>query len=1046
MRAIKPSPEVLRLLSGADDMSVLEDLLARIVNPESRAAALESLHELAEYLSHANKAGDSSPRLLMRSIDVPETGKPIRLLLHPAVFTPELWGRTFAEGLLKNAVQFDGKSIVELGTGSGWISIMLAQKCAVKSILALDLNPIAVLCANLNVWLNGTASDGTLLLTRAGAPLVETVRVAKSDLLEHALSRNERFDHVIGCIPQVLHPDLTAPLDEGAKHEDLYDLSNYCFRQGVLEDRYGLPLIARALEESQLCLNQSGKVTLILGGRPGRDAIESMFARRGFQSELIWSRRIPQADDTDLDSLVKLEELYRIRFHFFMSRDSTQSVSADTAVKLLQQNKLIYHDLLVYEAHTRFERPTFELVRNFHSLRLDSVRRELDFSRVSEERMSFLSKLSHDLLRDGRIPYPHERGDMSLRRLLSRFLHVYCHHEIDAEQLFIGPDRAQLLAVVLKMVAQPGGTILLSDSLKNTFREVVDSNGFGVVESNDDLPEILALDETLCPNASIIAPRQLSNPSPLMLNAIAEHARKHPDRLYVIDDSGNFDISSDLNSNILIRLAADRSLPSNVVLLYGLIKNTVQPDLELSFLLNAPEDWLPALDIGAELTYSRIAFPSQHYYEWLFADLLSFTFGETGDIVPAKQKKRIKTSMQSSSLYKSLAEDPVFLPKPINPESHGVIRLDYGELQFPVPPALVHGLFKGFVEDRAEGLSDFVRGRIVEYWRKTRSARCRQERIVLAQGVFSLFGSLIRVLKERLKRAPLIAVPDGTYGPVYPMIAYHGGEIVRIPTDVTCGFQVSPKSLTDLPQRPDLLWITQPGNPSGFFMDSTRVKSLLQTCADLGIFLFADEIFFLLSDNRMGSATAPALSFGSLTDAPGSEWLFVADGIAKSFAAGGMRCGFMVCPDEQWASDLTRHTPQPPQSSLRALDALYARFVENSARDEDHYVPRAEHVDDYLSAVRNVLTHQRTALLSLLRRYGVDDGCENADRGGLFVLARLDDHLEALAVQEQLLLNPGAWSRAGGWSRVCIGLTEDRFAEAMIRLDCYLSAHAGTCS
>ncbi|MFX6067076.1 hypothetical protein ABTE92_19425, partial [Acinetobacter baumannii] len=83
---------------------------------------------------------------------------------------------------------------------------------------------------------------------------------------------------------------------------DLYDLSNYCFQQGILEDRFGLPLIARALEESQLCLNQGGKVTLVLGGRPGPAAIESMFSRRGFDAKLSWSRRIQQADDTDLAS------------------------------------------------------------------------------------------------------------------------------------------------------------------------------------------------------------------------------------------------------------------------------------------------------------------------------------------------------------------------------------------------------------------------------------------------------------------------------------------------------------------------------------------------------------------------------------------------------------------------------------------------------------------------------------------------------------------------------------------------------------------------
>ena len=167
--------------------------------------------------------------------------------------------------------------------------------------------------------------------------------------------------------------------------------------KGILEDRYGLPLIARALEESQLCLLPGGSVTLILGGRPGQDAIESVFHRRGYTTDLVWSRRIPQADDTDLASLVTLERAYGIQFHFFIARDSRQSVSADTAVSLLSESKNIFHDLLVYTAKTAHEKPTFAVVQDLHNLGLDSLRRELDLSATTEEQISFLAKLTSDL-------------------------------------------------------------------------------------------------------------------------------------------------------------------------------------------------------------------------------------------------------------------------------------------------------------------------------------------------------------------------------------------------------------------------------------------------------------------------------------------------------------------------------------------------------------------------------------------------------------------------------------------------------------------------
>ncbi len=46
---------------------------------------------------------------------------------------------------------------------------------------------------------------------------------------------------------------------------------------------------------------------------------------------------------------------------------------------------------------------------------------------------------------------------------------------------------------------------------------------------------------------------------------------------------------------------------------------------------------MPALEIGAELTYSRIPYQVQLYYQWLFEELLSFPFPEA-DVPPRLQQ------------------------------------------------------------------------------------------------------------------------------------------------------------------------------------------------------------------------------------------------------------------------------------------------------------------------------------------------------------------------------------------------------------------------
>lgn len=1030
--------------TGAEDnerlIAELNKLVAALEDEKLRSEAVTTLHALAGALETSPNLG-----LTLKTVHLPALDYPIRLLLTRAVFSPEFWGRTFAEGLLKSKEQFRGKKIVEVGTGSGWISILLLLFTHVKEVVGLDLNPVAVTMARLNSWLNGTTSDGTLRLSLAGEPIVQSFRAEVSDLLTAPLQKNEYFDHVIGCIPQVLHPnpgfqklDHSGSTADGLSEKDLYDLSNYCFEQGILEDRFGLPLIARALEQSQLCLASGGKVTLVLGGRPGRQAIESMFERRGYDVKLVWMRRIQQADDTDLASLVELEKAYGIRFHFFMSResDSEESVSAATAVKLLASGRQIYHDLLVYEAVTRFEPEVFDFVRNLSKMDLSSLRKELDFSRLQEERVSFLSRLSHSMLKSKAIPYPHERGDIAIRQLIATYLQSFCYFATRPEDLFIAPSRAEMLAMILKMVTFAGENILLSSSLESVYKETAMQAGLDITTGNEDLGELCQLDDLVTPRVVLIAPKQLASPSPITLKILCQQARKHPDRVYLIDDSANFLISSNLGANMTLRLAAQEDLPANLIFVYGLVKNTISPDLQLSFLVNAPQNWLNGFDVGSELSYSRIAYPTQLLYQWLFEDLMTFAFADQAEDITAKSENKI--SQPLTPLIEELEHDPVFLPKPVDVEDPGLIRLDYGEFECAPPDILIKSLFKGFIDEETELLPHIVQERVCAYVKFTRHVTVSPRRIVLAQGVFPLFGAFIQALKLRLGRAPVVGVPDGSYGPLYPMLKYYGAELMPIKTSPAKAYLLASRDIQDLPVKPDVLWLTQPNNPSGVFYDPEKLRNVIDVCNNENIYIFCDEIFFLLSDHRLGRWTPSSLSAGSYASGPYQKRIFMADGIAKSFASGGMRLGFLMTPDEEWAADIARFAAQPPRALLRAWDGLYSAFLDKSPNHMLDVGKAFSEVETYLMEKRRGLSANREALLALLRKHGLDDGYDTPYRGGLFLLGRLHDRHKDLAQKAKLLTNPGDWGRTGDMVRLCFCLEQNRFDTAMQRLQAFL--------
>lgn len=1002
-------------------------------NPQTQLDAITALHTLVAELQV--RSTDQGLRLF--EMDVPGCDEPIRLILHPAVFEPEQWGKTFAEGLLKEPEIFNGKTVCELGTGSGWISILLLKRTYARFVLGLDLNPVAVAIAKLNAWLNGSDGDGTLKMTLRGAPLVESFRVAHSDLLLEPLGRKEKFDHVVGCIPQVLHPDpSTLKSVRPLSTRDLYDLSNYCFEQGILEDRFGLPLIARALEQAQLCLQPGGMVTLILGGRPGLEAIDGMFRRRGYEPRLWWSRRIQQADDTDLASLVALEREHGIKFHFFASASSKHSIPASTAVGLLSHDRPLYHDLLVVQAETRFEKPMLGFIKNINALGLAALRKELDLSKVTDEQISFLERLTQELLRNRTLPYPHERGDLKFRRKVAQFLRTYCNYSTSANDLFIGPERSQLVFGILSMVARAGDKVLLSAAMDRVYGKVLARLNLESVLGNDDLPELVELDDLFAPRICILAPHEMADPSTLVLDAFIRQAKAHPDRWYLIDDSSNFEIASELKANVMMRILAQHELPPNLVFLYGLIKNTVAPDLELSFMVNAPDQWIEGLEVAAELTYSRIAYPTQLYYEWLFDELLSFPFQ---DELQEEQKPRLSASATLTPWFQEISRDAVFSPKPIDATNPAVVRLDYGEFEAPVPGAIVRGLIKGFLEPTSLDISRVVLSRVQEYLKFTRGANVAEDQIVLGQGVFPLLAGLVETLKQRLGRSPIIALPRGSYGPIYALIDYHGGTVVPIETEPEQGFLVTLQSIARMTDKPDLLWLTQPNNPSGLFFDSDTVAGIMQLCAERGIYVLADEIFFLLSDLKLGVWTNPQLSFASTLANPEGKWLFLVDGLSKAFAAGGLRAGFMVCPDASWADEAQSITIMPPATTLRAWDSLYSAFLEEAPHNLMDVTKEQAEVLDYLTNARTMLQDERDKLYALLSQHGRSDGLEAAKRGGLFMLAKLDEHAEKLAITKGVLANPPEWARTPGWSRLCFSLEPARFNTAYDRLREFLN-------
>ena len=283
----------LTVLASRDPLQLLSDWAGAA--PQGELA--KTLHAVFARLT----AGERHPALSAIGVDVRlgERVASLRLLLIPSVFPPEAWGATFLEGLLRKSLrEYRGKRMIELGVGSGWISLALLRLTQLSQIIGVDLNPQAVQIARLNALLNGYHEDGSPQPDR----LYDRFSSTTSDLLTAIRAQKRRADFVIGCIPQVIAARADTETPQG-----LYDLSNYAIAQGLVEDTFGLGLNARALRDALTVLEPGGQVILNLAARPGAAVLARMFERRGYHQEVLWRARVEQAADTDIQPLVELE-------------------------------------------------------------------------------------------------------------------------------------------------------------------------------------------------------------------------------------------------------------------------------------------------------------------------------------------------------------------------------------------------------------------------------------------------------------------------------------------------------------------------------------------------------------------------------------------------------------------------------------------------------------------------------------------------------------------------------------------------------------------
>ena len=971
-----------------------EEILHALEAPATRGPARRFLARIAAAFDRAVGAGEDPAafHFQLGSLSIGREGRSegdLALLQFPSVFAPEEWSRTFFEGLARYSPHdFAGRTLAELGCGNGWVTLALARHAAPEKLYGLDINPRAITCARINLYLNALTPDGEPILDADGKSLIDRVEFHESDLLAWVRDRDLKLDRVIGCIPQVLDPNLSEP-DGTVKNlsdEFLVSLSNYTGHQGYLEDLFGLGLVARALEEAIEVMRPGGWVVLNLGGRPGREILRQLFCRRGLAMREIWSTRIAQADDTDISPLAEIERSGRHRFEFFLGVHSDEPVAARTAQAYARAGGAIFHSLTVFEGRLRFPESMNPVFAALHGEEWRPVRDALDLDyeddALVEEKSAFLARLARLLPERRAFPYGETLGALPFRQRFSEYLARYFAIPLGVKNLVTLPNRASALRNLFTLYAP---TLSLIHPSLHPSPAIQQDPQKEILECPLRADLACKLIAALRPQLVVTTLDAGDVRSPDSFLRLVEVSRRAGARL-VVDISSFFELDSTPKSNNVLQTLSETPLPTHVAILYNLVRNQVYRDLEVCFLLTEDEDLVTALENAAEMTYSRVPLFTQEYYDTILAELLSFRLDPLGPPAarPPGSEPAFGGSGESGAAAPTVGlaercrkafEHPAIVAEHL-PRTASTVRFDYGENSLASPTLVAASLFEAFARrelpaaeaDPTSEVAQFLRRRFGLDVGGIGTGRLAP-RFAFGLGVAPLFSSLA---ESCAAEGGTFVFPAGSYGYFVATVELFGGRWLRIETERANGFKVTPEELDAALAGVARPWLFLNGpvvNPTGSLYQSDEIASLLAVAAKHRARVVIDALF-----SGLEHAEGVSWNLGAVL-ADHALSLVLLGGVSKELAAGGLRFGFAWCHGEAIERSVARGLTAGPHATTRfAARRIFAGLNRPTPRTREELIEQ-----------RRLLAARAARLSAVLSECGWEPlPCH----GGLFFVAR----------------------------------------------------------
>lgn len=232
-------------------------------------------------------------------------------------------------------------------------------------------------------------------------------------------------------------------------------------------------------------------------------------------------------------------------------------------------------------------------------------------------------------------------------------------------------------------------------------------------------------------------------------------------------------------------------------------------------------------------------------------------------------------------------------------QGHDVIHLEIGEPDFDTPRHVSEAAFAAVRAGHTHycpsaGLPEF-RSAIATELSRARGIEIPAERVLVGNGAKPfLFFVILAVCGP----GDEVVVPDPSF-PIYESaIRWAGATPVPLPLREERNYGLNPEELDGrLSERTKLVILNSPHNPTGGVIDAEDLDAAAAMIARTRAWVLSDEVYSRLLYEG---------SFASIASVPGMlERTVVLDGLSKTYAMTGWRCGY-ACVPKRLVEPLTR--------------------------------------------------------------------------------------------------------------------------------------------